>query len=53
MKNIFRHPWLILATYGVWFAIFSGIQEMISGSWLKSILALILGIITYIAIKDW
>lgn len=40
--------WLILAAYGVWFAIFSGIEEIGRGQWLKPLLSLILGYLVYL-----
>ncbi|MEK7185747.1 MAG: hypothetical protein AAB675_00070 [Patescibacteria group bacterium] len=42
--------WFILGAYGVWFAILSGTEEVISGKYWKIILALILGVISYLMI---
>lgn len=43
--------WFILGAYGIWFAILSGTEEMISGKYWKIILALILGITSYLIIE--
>ncbi len=43
-----KHLWLILAAYGVWFAIFSGLEEIIIGKWWKVFISILLGIIIYI-----
>ena len=47
----FHHLWLIIAAYGVWFAVFSGIEEMSQGKFWKALLALTLGAITYFIIE--
>lgn len=43
--------WLIVASYGVWFAVISGIEEMISGKFWKSFICLVLGIASYFYIE--
>lgn len=50
-KHHFHHLWLILATYGVYFAIFSGLEELSHGKWWKIVASLILGTITYLYIE--
>lgn len=50
-KHQFHHLWLILAAYGVWFAILSGIEESLSGKYWKVVLGLIFGIIVYLIIE--
>ncbi len=40
-----KHLWLILAAYGVWFAILSGIEEAVRGKYWKFGLSLILGFV--------
>lgn len=47
-----KHMWLILASYGVWFAIFSGLEEISIGKYLKAVSALILGIVTYLIFEQ-
>ncbi len=42
-----KHYWYILGAYGVWFAMFSGIEEISHGKYWKVILSLILGIVVY------
>ena len=53
MKQIFhlKHIWLVLAAYGVWFAILSGIEEIQSGKYWKVIWGLILGIVVYLLVE--
>ncbi len=46
-----KHLWLVLAAYGVWFAIFSGFEELLAGKFWKVSLALILGLFVYILIE--
>jgi len=46
MKKIYQ-LWLILAAYGVWFAVLSGLEEMVNGKYWKLPLALLLGLVTY------
>jgi len=46
MKKIYP-VWLILAAYGVWFAVLSGLEEMANGKYWKLPLALILGMVSY------
>jgi len=50
-KHQFHHLWLILAAYGVWFAIFSGIEEVMSGKFWKVLVTLLFGIVAYIIIE--
>lgn len=48
MKKLhIKHLWLVLAAYGVWFAIFSGLEEASRGKWWKIGLSLFLGIMVY------
>ena len=47
-----HHFWLILAAYGVWFAIFSGTEEVISGKYWKVLLSIVLALIIYVALKS-
>ena len=52
MKKLhIKHLWLILAAYGVWFALFSGIGEVLHGKYWKIFLSLLLGIVVYILIE--
>jgi hypothetical protein len=46
-KHHLHHGWLVLATYGVWFALFSGLEEIAHGKLWKLGASLILGILTY------
>jgi hypothetical protein len=46
-----QYLWLIIAAYGVWFAVFSGFEEIMIGKYLKVIIALIFGIISYFIIE--
>jgi len=39
--------WLILGAYGVWFAIFSGTEEVVNGKYWKVTLAIILAVLVY------
>jgi len=50
-KHHFHHLWLILATYGVWFAILSGVEEFSLGKLWKITFSLVFGILTYVAIE--
>lgn len=50
-RNHFHHLWLILAAYGVWFAIFSGIEEMSHGKFWKAGLSFVLGVIVYLVVE--
>ncbi len=50
-KHKLHHAWLILAAYGVWFAVLSGLEEVVNGKFWKASLALILGVITYLIIE--
>lgn len=51
IKKYQHHLWLILAAYGVWFALLSGMEEILNGKIWKAGLALILGAITYLIIE--
>jgi len=42
-----KHIWLILAAYGVWFAILSGLEQASTGKYWKFALSLVLGVVTY------
>ncbi len=42
-----RHLWLVFGAYGVWFAIFSGIEEMSTGKLWKVTLSLALALVIY------
>lgn len=54
MKNKhLHHLWLIVAAYGVWFAVLSGIEEAISGKYWKMTSSLVLGIATYLIIEKY
>ncbi len=44
--------WLILGAYGVWFAVFSGLEEISHGKYWKPIMALIFGLITYWIVEN-
>lgn len=49
MKKLhIKHIWLFFGAYGVWFAIFSGFEEVLIGKYWKMISALVLGAIAYI-----
>ncbi len=50
-KHKFHHLWLIIATYGVWFAVLSGVEEITHGKFWKVFLSLVLGVIVYIIIE--
>lgn len=48
MKNLhLKHVWYALAAYGVWFAIFSGVEEVANGKYWKVALSFVLGIFVY------
>jgi len=47
----FKNLWLVLAAYGVWFAIFSGLEEVFYGKLWKVVLSAIFGLLVYIAIE--
>ncbi|MDQ3099143.1 MAG: hypothetical protein M3Q44_05345 [bacterium] len=47
-----HHIWLVLGAYGVWFAIFSGLEELLRGKVWKFALSLVLGIIVYLIIES-
>lgn len=52
MKNFhLKHIWLVLGVYGVWFAMFSGMEEVSHGKYWKVITSLLLGILTYYIIE--
>ena len=42
-----QHLWLVFGAYGVWFAIFSGIEEMSTGKFWKAALSLVLALAIY------
>jgi len=42
-----KHLWLVLAAYGVWFAVLSGLEEVNHGKYWKFTLSLVLGLIAY------
>ncbi len=51
-KHHLHHLWLILATYGVWFALLSGFEEVVHGKYWKLLLSLFFGIVTYIIVES-
>jgi hypothetical protein len=40
--------WLVLGAYGVWFAIFSGLEKLGSGKWWKAGLSFALALAVYV-----
>ena len=50
-RSHLHNLWLILAVYGIWFALFSGAEEMLNGKYWKVIASLALGIVIYLAIE--
>lgn len=42
-----KHLWLVLAAYGVWFAIFSGLEEVARGKYWKVTISLLFGLVIY------
>lgn len=46
-----KHLWYILGAYGVWFAIFSGFEEMSHGKFWKAVSSILLGILVYYIIE--
>ncbi len=46
-----HNVWLILAIYGVWFALLSGAEEAFRGKYWKVIFSLILGVVIYLVIE--
>lgn len=52
-KHHTHHLWLILGAYGVWFAIFSGIVEVLHGMYWKLLLSLLLGILTFVVVETY
>jgi hypothetical protein len=50
-KHHLYHIWLIFAAYGVYFALFSGLEEVAHGKWWKMAASLFLGTITYLYIE--
>lgn len=50
-KRKLHHLWLVLAAYGVWFAVLSGLEEISNGKLWKAGLGLLLGVITYLIIE--
>lgn len=52
MKKIhLKHIWLVLAAYGVWFAMLSGIEEVFVGKYWKVVSSLFLGFVSYLFIE--
>ena len=51
-KHKAHHFWLILGVYGVWFALFSGIEEILMGKLWKVITSLLLGLVVYVFIES-
>lgn len=51
MKQRSHHLWLILAAFGVWFAVLSGLEEVVSGKFWKAGVSLVLGVLVYFIIK--
>lgn len=50
-KKHLHHLWLILAAYGVWFAIFSGLEEISKGKYYKVILSFVFGGLVYLWVE--
>lgn len=46
-KHHLHYGWLALAAYGVWFALFSGLEEVAHGKYWKFGASLVLGALTY------
>ncbi len=54
MKNLhIKHFWYVFAAYGVWFAIFSGLEELGNGKYWKLITSLVLGSAVYWVIESY
>lgn len=49
-KHYLDNIWVLFGAYGVWFTIFSGLEEIQSGKYWKSALAFGLAVATNIAI---
>jgi len=49
-KHHLHHLWLILGIYGIWFALFSGFEEIAQGKAWK-VLSLVLGTIIYLYLE--
>ncbi len=47
-KQLVKHLWIILGAYGVWFALFSGFEEVARGKYWKVIASLACGFIIFI-----
>lgn len=47
-----KHIWLIFAAYGVWFAMFSGVEELFRGKYWKVAASLLLGFTIYYLIEN-
>jgi hypothetical protein len=47
-----RDLWIVLGAYGVWFAIFSGLEEISNGKIWKAGLSLVLGLVVYYLIEQ-
>lgn len=50
-KHGLHHLWLIFASYGVWFALLSGLEEVAHGKLWKFGLSLVLGLFVYAFIE--
>lgn len=50
-KNRIYQIWLILAAYGVWFAVLSGLEEVGSGKYWKVGASMLLGIGAYFIVE--
>lgn len=50
-KHKVHHLWLIIAAYGVWFALFSGLEEMFNGKIWKIGTSLLLGLVIYLLVE--
>lgn len=51
-RHRLHHFWLILAAYGVWFALFSSLEEVMNGKLWKAFLRLLFGAVTYLIIEN-
>lgn len=50
-RHYAHHLWLIVAAYGVWFAVLSGLEEIAQGDMRKAVMSFLLGTATYIYIE--
>lgn len=48
MKKYLKHIWIVLGAYGVWFAIFSGLEEVGRGKYWKVIASLVCGFLVFL-----